>query len=198
MNTTATGIYVRVSTYQQNEESQIAEITRWLEGNGIDPATVKWFIDKGKTGNNLNRPAFEELQKAIFQGEVKTVVCYKLDRLSRSLRDGINTLADWTDKGIRVVATSQQLDFNGTMGKMLASILFAFSEMEQETRKERQFIGIQYAKTQGIYKGRNKGATKAKPSRALELRSKGLTLPEIAKSMGISERSVFRYLATVA
>jgi DNA invertase Pin-like site-specific DNA recombinase len=66
-------------------------------------------------------------------GEVDTIVVWKLDRLSRSLRDGINTLCDWCDRGLRVVATSQQIDFNGSLGKMLAAVRFGVAEMEQES-----------------------------------------------------------------
>jgi DNA invertase Pin-like site-specific DNA recombinase len=117
--------YVRVSTTGQNEAGQRAEIERWLTGNGIPLASVRWFVDKGKSGDNLKRPALEQLQAAAFAGEVGTIVTYKLDRLSRSLLDGINTLAGWCEKGIRVVAVSQGLDFNGTLGKMLAAILLA-------------------------------------------------------------------------
>src|SRR5262249_35559687 len=134
--------YVRVSDIGQNEAGQIAEIKRWLSGNGIDLAGVRWFVDKGKSGDSLNRPAFEELQAAVFAGEVGTIVVYKLDRLSRSLRDGINVLSDWCDKGLRVVAVTQQIDFNGTVGKLLAAVLLGIAQMEQETRRERQMAGI--------------------------------------------------------
>jgi DNA invertase Pin-like site-specific DNA recombinase len=106
-------VYVRVSSAGQNEAGQRAEIERWLTGNGINRDDVHWYVDK-KSGDTLKRPEFERLQSAIFAGEVGTVVCYKLDRLSRSLRDGINTLAEWCEKGIRVVSTSQQLDFHGS------------------------------------------------------------------------------------
>ena len=44
--------------------------------------------------------------------------------------------------GVRVVCVTQQLDFNGTVGKMLAAIFFALGEMEQQTRRERQAVGI--------------------------------------------------------
>lgn len=84
--------YVRVSTVGQNEAGQRAELDRWLTGNGIDPGVVRWFVDKGRSGDSLKRPAFEQLQDAVFAGEVGTVVVWKLDRLSRSLRDGINVL----------------------------------------------------------------------------------------------------------
>ena len=156
---------------------------------------IRWFVDK-RSGDTLKRPAFERLQAAIFAGEVGTVVVYKLDRLSRSLRDGINTLGDWCEKGIRVVSTSQQIDFNGRVGELIASVLFAVAAMEQETRRERQAAGIQVARKHGKYKGRRLGSTKAKPARAMKLREKGLSAPEIARSLGVSRNTVFRYLRT--
>ena len=71
--------YVRVSTVGQNEAGQRAEIERWLSGNGIAPTRVRWYVDKGKSGDSLKRPAFEQLQAAVFAGEVGTIVSYKLD-----------------------------------------------------------------------------------------------------------------------
>ena len=97
----------------------------------------------------MDRTAFRQLQEAIFDGEVKTVVCWKLDRLSGSLRDGFNVLCDWCDRGLRVVSVTQQIDFSGTVGKMMASVLFAVAEMEQQTRRERQRAGIEAAKERG-------------------------------------------------
>ncbi len=189
-----TAIYVRVSTIGQNEEGQRREIERWLRGNGVDPINVRWYLDKS-TGDNLDRPAFEQLQDDIFRGEIQTVVVYKLDRLSRSLRDGITTLCDWCDRGIRVVSTTQQIDLNGTVGKMIASILFAVAQMETETRRERQAAGIAVAKERGVYTGRPKGATKAgiDTKRAAKLREKGLTNKEIAQALGVSVSSAKRY-----
>lgn len=188
----STAVYIRVSTIGQNESGQRREITRWLRGNGI--TDVRWFVDKA-TGDNLDRPAFAALQRAIFDGEVECVVCWKLDRLSRSLRDGINTLADWADRGLRVVSVTQQLDFNGAVGKMLAAVLLGVAEMEQETRRERQAAGIAAARERGAYLGRRAGSTKAKPARARQLRDRGNTIDEIAAALGVSRRTVHNYLA---
>jgi DNA invertase Pin-like site-specific DNA recombinase len=185
--------YVRVSTVGQNEAGQRAEIERWLTGSGIDRATVTWYVDK-RTGDNLKRPAFERLQAAVFAGEIGTVVVYKLDRLSRKLRDGIDVLCDWCERGLRVVAVTQLIDFNGTMGKMLAAVLLGVAEMEQETRRERQAAGIAVAKKAGKYRGRKVGTTKASPQRALALRAKGLSVEEIAKSLGIGRNTAYTYL----
>ena len=41
------------------------------------------------------------------------VVVWKLDRLSRRQRDGVNLLADWCERGVRVVAVTQQIDLSG-------------------------------------------------------------------------------------
>jgi DNA invertase Pin-like site-specific DNA recombinase len=76
---------------------------------------------------------------------------------------------------------------------MLAAILFGIAEMEQETRRERQAGGIAVAKKAGKYRGRKTGTTKAKPERALKLRANGLSVNEIAKSLGVSRNTVFVY-----
>ena len=186
--------YVRVSTVGQNEAGQRAEIERWLAGTGISPESVRWFVDKGSTGDNLKRPSFAKLQSAVFAGDVGTVVVYKLDRLSRKLHEGLNVLCDWCERGLRVVSVTQQIDFNGTVGKMLAAVLLGIAEMEQETRRERQRAGIVVAKKAGKYKGRKPGTTRAQPARARELKDKGLTAAEIATALGVTRNTVFVYL----
>ena len=188
-----TAVYIRVSTVGQNEAGQRAAIERWLIGNGIDPDAVVWFVDR-ETGDTLDRTDFGRLQQAIFTGEVKTVVVWKLDRLSRSLRDGIDTLCDWLERGVRLVSVTQQLDFAGPAGKMIAAVLFAVAEMEQQTRRERQAAGIAIAKREGKYKGRKRGTLKADASRARALRQQGLKDSEIATALGVTRRTVQRYL----
>ena len=86
------------------------------------------------------------------------------------------------------------MDFSGTVGKLIASVLFAVAEMERETSLERQRDGIEVAKRNGIYKGRKVGTTKAKPERAMKLKQKGLSVSEIATSLGVTTMTVRRYL----
>jgi DNA invertase Pin-like site-specific DNA recombinase len=130
-------------------------------------------------------------------GEHDAVVVYKLDRLSRTVRDGLAVLCEWCDRGLRVVSVTQQIDFNGTVGKMIAAVLLGIAEMEQETRRERQAAGIAVAKAQGKYKGRKPSTTKVKPQRARKLREKGLSMDEIATALNVTRMTVYRYLKEV-
>lgn len=186
--------YCRVSSASQKTDSQKPEIKRWLDGNRIVPSEVEWFEDK-ESGKTLKRPAFDRLQKAIFAGAVTTVVVWKLDRISRGQRDGVNLLADWCEREVRVVAVTQQIDLSGPVGRMVASVLFGLAEIETEYRRERQAAGIAEAKKRGVYRGRDRGTTKAPARRARELRGRGLTVQEVATALGVSRRTAFRYLA---
>jgi DNA invertase Pin-like site-specific DNA recombinase len=189
----ATAVYLRVSTVGQNEEGQRQAVQRWLDNHAC--RNVRWYLDR-QTGDNLDRPEFERLQAEIRRGEVSAVVCFKLDRLSRRMIDGLNVLTDWLTRGVRVVSVTQDLDFSGTVGKLIASTLFAVAEMEQETRRERQAEGIKVAKSRGVYRGRKPGSTKAKPQRARQLRDKGLSVAEIATALGVGYSTACRYLAS--
>jgi len=187
--------YCRVSSRHQKADSQISEIKKWLVAHGHDEAQVTWYIDK-ETGKTLHRPEFERLQRDIFTGKVGTVIVWKLDRLSRRLRDGVNVLADWCERGLKTVVITQQIELNGAVGRMIAALLLGLAEIELEYRQERQAAGIEVAKRKGIYKGRRKGTTKAEPARAKQLRAKGLTVAEIATALGTNKRTVQRYLRT--
>jgi DNA invertase Pin-like site-specific DNA recombinase len=143
--------YCRVSTRHQKNDSQRAEIEQWLRNNQMDLSAVRWFEDK-ESATAPHRPAFEAMQAGIFDDTIKTVVIWKLDRLSRRLRDGMNLLADWCERGVRgVVAVTQQIDLSGTVGHMVASVMFGLAEIELEYRRGRQATGIAVAKRKGVY-----------------------------------------------
>lgn len=72
------------------------------------------------------------------------------DRLARSLKDGINILADWCKRDGRVISITQQIDLSGTVGHLIASLLFGIAEMELQHVKERQAIGIALARKRGV------------------------------------------------
>jgi DNA invertase Pin-like site-specific DNA recombinase len=90
--------YCRVSTRRQKADGQKADILRWLTGNAVASAAVQWFEDV-ESGSTLKRPAFDRMQQGIFAGTIRTVVVWKLDRISRRQREGVNLLADWCERG---------------------------------------------------------------------------------------------------
>jgi DNA invertase Pin-like site-specific DNA recombinase len=185
--------YTRVSTRDQSTQSQRAEIERWLIGNGTQPESVTWYEDQ-ESGTTLRRPEFERLRADIFKGKVKTVVLWKLDRLSRSLRDGVNVLADWADRGLKIVVVTQQLELSGVLGRTIAALLLGLAEIEYGNIRERQRAGIEAAKARGVYKGRPAAPKKPKAARARSLKARGFSAQETAKTLGVSRRTVLRYL----
>jgi DNA invertase Pin-like site-specific DNA recombinase len=165
---------------------EVAEIVRQAY------ITVARLRAKQKRG--AKRPEFDRLQADIFAGKVKTVIIWKLDRLSRNLRDGVNVLADWAEKGLKIIVVTQQLELNGVIGRTIAALLLGLAEIEHVNIREHQKAGIEAAKARGVYTGRAVGSTKASPKRARELKKKGLSVAEIATALGVSKRTVTRYL----
>ncbi|WP_313930144.1 recombinase family protein [Trichocoleus sp. FACHB-262] len=76
---------------------------------------------------------------------MKTVLVWKLDRISHRPKDGINTLASRCEQGVQVVSVTQQIDLNGAIGSMLASVMVELAEIESEYCRERQTAEIRVA-----------------------------------------------------
>ena len=184
--------YIRVSTYDQRTNSQREEISRWLKNHGIDPKKIRWFEDK-ETGSKMDRPAFFEMRRLIFAGKIKTLIVWKLDRLSRDMFDGITTLRTFLNQGVGLISVTQQIDLSGVIGQMVAAVLFGVAEIELQNNKERQAAGIATAKKRGVYKGRKKGTTKLKPEKVLEMRET-LKPRQIAKLMDVTPKTVYNTL----
>jgi DNA invertase Pin-like site-specific DNA recombinase len=187
--------YVKVPGRGRKDDGQQAGIRKWLAANHIPRKQVVWYVDR-EGGTPLKRPGFDRLQQDIMEGKVKTVILWRLDRVSHRLRDGVNILADWADRGLRIVVVGEQLEFDAEIGRTLATLLLGLTEIESQFRRECQRAGIALAKKRGIYKGRKPGTTKGKPERAVELKDEGMSPGEIASALGVSERTVFRYIGT--
>lgn len=131
----STAVYLRVSSKSQKVESQRHAIEAYLVGHGVTGAA--WYVDTISTRQQVSeRPALSELREAIFNGQVQTVVLYRLDRLARSIRDGINLLTDWINAGVRIVIVT--VDLSGALGQTVAALLPGLAQMERETIRERQ------------------------------------------------------------
>lgn len=188
--------YIRISDPDQNIDSQRDAIEKWLINHGNDLGEVRWYADK-HTGRNIKRPGFTKLHADILKGKVHTVVFWDFDRISRSLKDGINTLHQWCSSGVRVICITNQLDLSGTIGQIIASVMFGLAQIGLEGNKKAQKRGIEAAKKEGVYTGRKPGTTKATPARARQLKAQGLTVKEISTALGVSDRTVWRYLKAV-
>ncbi len=160
--------YCRVSTARQKADSQVSEIKKWLAAHGYDESEVEWYIDK-QTGKHLQRPEFERLQRDIFAGRVITVIVWKLDRLSRRLRDGVNVLADWCERGLKIVVITQQLELNGAIGRMIAAVMLGLAEIELEYRQKTTDRRHRSGETEGHLQGQEMRhhESKARPSKRI-------------------------------
>jgi len=86
-------IYLRVSTDEQASqgfsiENQRRACEEYAENNGYHVKRI--FIDDGKSGRTTDRPAFQELLKALRENPVEAVVVYKIDRFARNVGDFSN------------------------------------------------------------------------------------------------------------
>ena len=188
----STAVYMRVSSNSQSVAAQRHELKRFLAShNGTE---ARWFIDEGVSGATMDRPALEQLKRAIFMGEVNTVVVYSLDRLARNAVEGLVLLADWLKRGVRLIVITTQMDFSGEVGQMVASLLLHIAQMERTLIRERQAAGIAAARANGNrWGGRKVGiGLKADPGRVMALRGQGLANHEIARALGVSTRTVTR------
>lgn len=182
--------YCRVSPNGPSEATQRREIKRWLADERISPSTVLWFVDKHESSfSELN-----QLRADVSNGVVKTVAVFSLDRFGKLFQHCTHVLSIICESDIRIVVTSQNLDIRG--GSNIASFVRAIAQMEVDLRREQQTTGILAGKKRGVFKGRKPGALKAgvNPSQAAELRAKGLTYNAIAEQMGVSQKTVVRYL----
>jgi Resolvase, N terminal domain len=119
------GLYPRFIAERQKTDSQRAELEAWLKRHRHKG--VQWFEDRD-SATNLQREAFTRLQAAIFADKVTTVVIWKLDRLARDLKEGVNVLADWCKRGVRVIAITQQIDLSGPVPAVPLRLCLLLSE----------------------------------------------------------------------
>lgn len=177
--------YLRVSTFEQNTNRQ-------LDGVQLDET----FIDKA-SGKDTARPQLEALLKFARRGD--TVVVHSMDRLARNLDDLRRIVGDLTRRGAQVQFIKESLTFTGEdspMANLMLSVMGAFAEFERALIKERQREGVNLAKQRGVYKGRKK-VFSAQEVVALQARAAaGEPKATIARELGVSRETLYRYLRT--
>jgi len=196
--------YVRVSsTKGQKIDSQVNAINNHLRAKDAEIAKDHWYVDKGKTGTNQERPQFQRLLKDIEVGKINQVVIFKLDRLGRSCRELLNTLHDWQGRNVNLVSINESIDLQTPLGRCVVAILAAIAELETEFRRERAMAGIEaYLETHDkLPGGRKKGSRhKVTPERIEEIvkaKKEGKTISKIARLFDLSRPTIYSVLAEV-
>jgi site-specific DNA recombinase len=104
------------------------------EGWSLLPAP---YDDGGYTGANMERPAVKRLLADIQAGKVDCVVVYKVDRLSRSIRDFARMMELFEKQGVSFVSVTQQFNTTTSLGRLTLNILLSFAQFEREIISER-------------------------------------------------------------
>ncbi|HVU63918.1 MAG TPA: recombinase family protein [Phycisphaerales bacterium] len=111
------------------------------------------FEDGGYSGGTLERPALQRLLEQVEAGEVDVICVYKLDRLTRSIRD-FGTLAGVLEKKhVAIVSVTQSIDTGTSMGRLMMHVLLSFAAFERELASERTRDKIALTRQRGQWSG---------------------------------------------
>jgi DNA invertase Pin-like site-specific DNA recombinase len=111
------------------------------------------YDDGGFSGGTLDRPALKRLIRDIEEGKVDTVVCYKIDRLSRSLADFVKLIEIFECRDVTFVSITQQFNTTTSMGRLTLNILLSFSQFERELAGERIRDKFLASRRRGMWMG---------------------------------------------
>src|SRR5260370_17264122 len=95
------------------------------------------YDDGGFTGANTDRAALRQLLADVEAGRIDCVVVYKVDRLSRSLRDFARIMEVLDQRRVSFVSVTQQLNSSSPMGRLTLNVLLSFAQFEREIISER-------------------------------------------------------------
>src|SRR4029077_18914076 len=146
-------IYTRVSTDTQNHDSQLQELREYCARRGW---TEVEEITDTISGTKTSRAGLDRLMALVRRGKVDIVVCFKLDRLGRSLSHLAALIAEFTAHNVALVVPEQGIDTSGanSAARLQMNILCAVAEFEHEIIRERVNAGIARAKARGARFGR--------------------------------------------
>jgi len=188
-------LYTRVSTLEQKFDRQkINEKEYQLVVEDKCSGSVPFFERNGGA----------EILRMVEKGILSSLFVWQIDRLGRDIRDILNTIHFFTQKGICIHFVSQSLRTLTDSGKedpitkMIISVLGIVSEMERNQIRERQLEGIKIAKIKGVYLGRRLGSVennltflgKEKNQKALSYLQKGYKAVEISKIVGLHPNTI--------
>jgi DNA invertase Pin-like site-specific DNA recombinase len=111
------------------------------------------YSDGGISGGTMERPGLQRLLADIEVGLVDVVVIYRLDRLSRSLRDFLNMIESFEGRGVSFASVTERIDTTSSAGRLFLNMILSFAQFEREVAAERIRDKIASAKRKGKYVG---------------------------------------------
>jgi DNA invertase Pin-like site-specific DNA recombinase len=151
---------------------------------------VREYVDRGVSGSKDSRPALNELLADVHQRKCDVVLVWKLDRLGRSLRHLVNTLAELEARGVAFVSLRDNLDLSTPAGRLMFNVIGAMAEFERALIQERVKAGLRNARAKGKRIGRPRIAADGR--RVVILRKAGRSWSEICRVMGLSKGTAQR------
>lgn len=174
--------YARVSTSQQSLDVQV----KALQSEGVRQDRI--FTDK-ESGSHVNREGLQMLRLKVEAGDV--ILVKKLDRLGRDTADMIQLIKEFDSMGVAIRFLDDGISTEGTMGRMVVTILSAVAQAERQRILERTNEGRMEAIAKGIKFGRKPTVDKEKV-RLLYAQGTGAT--EIARRLKIGRSTVYKAL----
>lgn len=150
-----TGIYMRVSTEEQAKDgfsihAQKEKLTSYCKIN--DWEVFDYYIDDGISGKNIkDRPEVSRLIEDVKDGKVNNILIYKLDRLTRSVKDLISLIELFDEHNCNFNSVTEKLDTSNAVGRMFIKIIGIFAEFERENLAERVSFGYEQKTREGNY-----------------------------------------------
>jgi len=177
--------YARVSKQDQENLAQMSS----LEQSGCE----RIFHEKA-SGGRWDRPEFHRLLEHLRPGDV--VVVYKLDRLSRSLKDLLHTLEKIQAAKATFQSLTEAIDTGTPAGRMMMQIVGSFAEFEREMLRERTRHGLEAARKQGRVGGRKRSLTTQQENEVVAMVTSGQKSgAEAARLFRVHPATVSRLLA---
>ena len=157
-----TGIYIRVSTEEQAKEgfsinAQKEKLKQYAFARGWD--IYDFYIDDGVSGKDLEgREQVKRLIKDVESGKINNVLVYKIDRLTRSVKNLMELIELFDKKDCAFNSVMESIDTSTATGRMFIKIVGIFAEFERENLAERVSFGYEqkvregnYINTRGVY-----------------------------------------------
>ena len=185
--------YVRISSISQESNSSIQSQKQQLIQNGIEKENI--FVEIGSGANEIkNRPIFQKLIAQKLKDNDLLMVT-KIDRCSRNTLEFLKLQDILLKKNITFVALDLPASVDLATNKLMATILSAIAEFENNRRKERQKQGIRAAQKKGKYQGRKTVINKTLIQKVKHLKeSKNLSVTDISKLTGVSCPTIYKVL----